>query len=130
MFRTFAAIRASAAALAAERPPARPARFSRGLAADAAAAADNRELTRDHPASQRTTPGVGGARQEHQPELADLHLVSAGEIGRVDALAVEVGAVEAADVPHGEALGVRRAQELGMPAGDCHVVEEDVALRV
>src|SRR4051812_18798613 len=40
--------------------------------------------------------------QVHQAELADLHLVAAGERGDVHRLAVDVGAVEAADVVHGE----------------------------
>ena len=48
--------------------------------------------------------------------------------GGVDALAVEVGAVEAADVADDEAAAL--ADELRVPAGHGHVVEEDVALRV
>ncbi len=46
----------------------------------------------------------------------------------LDALPVDVGAVEAADVAHGET--VAPAVELGVPPGDRHVVEEDVAVRV
>jgi len=37
-------------------------------------------------------------RQEHDPELADLDLVAARQPRLVDALPVDVGAVEAADV--------------------------------
>ena len=46
----------------------------------------------------------------------------------VDAVAVDVGAVEAADVADGEAVGL--AAELGVPARDRDVVEEDLAVRV
>src|SRR3954467_14045821 len=42
----------------------------------------------------------------HQAELADLHLVAAGQRGDVDRLAVDVGAVQAADVVHGEAAAL------------------------
>src|SRR5882762_8352953 len=80
-------------------------------------------------------PAVGGRRraeilagQEQQPELADLHLVPADQLGLLDPLPVHVGAVEAAHVAHGEpgTLPV----ELGVPPGHGHVVEEDVAVRV
>src|SRR5690348_13492749 len=53
-----------------------------------------------------------GAGQEHQPELADLHLVATLQRDLVDALAVHIGAVEATDVADGEALG--RLAELRM----------------
>src|SRR5689334_8768310 len=67
-------------------------------------------------------------RQEQQPELADLHLVPAGQLGLLDPLPVHVGAVEAAHVAHGEPGAV--PVELGMPPGHRHVVEEDVAVRM
>jgi hypothetical protein len=41
------------------------------------------------------TPGAG---QKHQAELADLHLITIGQHGRIHRLAIDVGAVEAADV--------------------------------
>src|SRR5262245_19016202 len=119
MLRTFADSRASASAPAGWCPARRVGRAPwaepepRAVGAAAAAAADSRELTAASPTSQRTTPRIGGTGQEHQPELADLHLVPAGEVRGVDALPVQVRAVEAADVAHREALGVGRAQELG-----------------
>src|SRR3954452_22346375 len=58
-------------------------------------------------------PGTG---QEHQAVLADLDLVAARERRRLDALAVEVGAVEAPDVADDEAAAL--PQELRVPAGD------------
>ncbi len=64
--------------------------------------------------------------QEHQPELADLHLVAVGEDRGVDRFTVHVGAVEASDVDHLEVALV--LTELGVPAADGHVVEEDVAV--
>src|SRR3984957_9380302 len=68
------------------------------------------------------------AGEEEQPELADLDFVSAGQLRLLNTFPVHVGAVQAADVAHGEpeALTV----ELGVPPGDRHVVEEDVAVRV
>ena len=49
------------------------------------------------------------AQVEDQPELADLHLVAVVQRDLVDPLAVDVGAVEAADVADGEAAaGSRR----------------------
>src|SRR4051812_3603833 len=74
--------------------------------------------------------GLAGARPGEigQPELADLHLVTAGQGGDVDRLAVDVGAVEAAHVVHGEAAAL--AVELHVRAADRHVVEEDVAVGV
>src|SRR3954471_24166469 len=74
--------------------------------------------------------GLAGARtgEIDQPELADLRLVAAGQGGDVDRLAVDVGAVEAAHVVHGEAAAL--AVELHVPAADRHVVEEDVAVGV
>src|SRR4051812_47060111 len=69
-----------------------------------------------------------GAGEVDEAELADLHLVAAGERGDVDRLAIDVGAVEAADVVDGEAAAL--AVELHVPAADRHVVEEDVAVGV
>ncbi len=69
------------------------------------------------------------ARIEDQPVLADLHLVTVGQNDRVDRLAVDVRAVEAADVGDGE-TAVLRPPELDVPPGDRDVVQEDVALRV
>src|SRR5947209_58972 len=63
---------------------------------------------------------------EHQPELADLDLVAVAQGGGLDALAVDVGAVEAADVADGERAAL--AVELGVAPGHGHVVEEDVAV--
>src|SRR3954447_15089651 len=67
-----------------------------------------------------------GAGQVHEAELADLHLVTPGEGCDVDRLAIDVGAVEAADVVHGEAATL--AVELHVTTADRHVVEEDVAV--
>src|SRR4051812_8688412 len=73
---------------------------------------------------------LAGARagEVHETELADLHLVTAGEGRHVHRLAVDVGAVEAADVVDGEPTAL--AVELHVPAADGHVVEEDVAVGV
>src|SRR5215475_4917048 len=66
--------------------------------------------------------------QEQQPELADLDLVPADQLGLLDPLPVHVGAVQAAHVAHGEPGTV--PVELGVPPGHGHVVEEDVAVRM
>src|SRR3954463_4700714 len=63
---------------------------------------------------------------KHQSELADLDLVAVAEGRRLHPLAVDIGAVEAADVTHGEDAAL--AMELGMPPGDGDIVEEDVAV--
>src|SRR3954447_24774675 len=76
-------------------------------------------------AGRLTRPRPG---QVHQAELADLHLVATGEGGDVDRLAVDVGAVQAADVVHGEAAAL--AVELHVPPADGDVVQEDVAVGV
>src|SRR5690606_5679621 len=65
---------------------------------------------------------------EHQPELADLHLVTVAERRRLHPLPVDVGAVETADVPHRERAAV--AVELRVPPRHRHVVQEDVAVGV
>ena len=69
------------------------------------------------------------ARVEDQPVLPDLDLVAVGQLDGVDPLAVDVRAVEAADVGDREAP-VGTAAELHVAARDGHVVQEDVALRV
>src|SRR3954454_23518481 len=73
-----------------------------------------------------SSAGLRIAGEVDETELADLHLVAAGERRRLDPLAVEIGAVEAADVADREAFGA--AVELSVSAGDGHVVEEDVTL--
>src|SRR3954466_9125381 len=84
-------------------------------------------LTRSPRDGRLFTAGAGPGEIE-QPELADLHLVAAGEGGPVDALTVHVRPVEAADVMHHEPPPL--PPELRVPPGDGHVVEEDVAVRV
>src|SRR3954471_13767624 len=76
-------------------------------------------------AGRLTRPRPG---QVHQAELADLHLVATGEGGDVDRLTVDVGAVQAAHVVHGEATAL--AVELHVPPADGDVVQEDVAVGV
>src|SRR3712207_9561411 len=51
--------------------------------------------------------GLARARtgQVHEAELADLHLVAPGQRRDVDRLAVDVGAVEAADRSEGRRVG-------------------------
>src|SRR3954452_16986311 len=68
------------------------------------------------------------AGEVDQAVLADLHLVAALQRHLVDPVPVDVGAVETPYVGDGEPL--RRTAELGVPAGDRHVVEEDLAVRV
>src|SRR4051794_25032875 len=68
------------------------------------------------------------SREEHQPELADLHLVAAAEGRRLHPLPVDVGAVEAAHVPDGEEAAL--AVELGVAPRHGDVVEEDVTVGV
>jgi len=67
-----------------------------------------------------------GTGQEYQAEFADLHLVAVGQHGRVDRLAVDVGAVQAADVDNVELVGLQ--SEFSVPTADGDVVEEDVAV--
>src|SRR4051812_7112617 len=69
---------------------------------------------------------TGTTEQEHQLELADLQLVAVDKGGLVDALPIEVGAVERTDVPDLEPVGA--GQDLDVAARDGDVVEEDVAL--
>jgi hypothetical protein len=67
-------------------------------------------------------------RARDEAVLADLHLVAALEGDLVDAVPVDVRPVEAAHVR--DRVAVRRTAELGVPARDRHVVEEDLALGV
>src|SRR5690606_40620454 len=62
----------------------------------------------------------GRARVERHPELADLDLVARLEHRALDAVAVDVRAVERADVTHDELVAL--AHELDVLAGDRHVV--------
>src|SRR5689334_7123420 len=79
------------------------------------------------PPPHRSQPS-GTTCEEHQPELADLHLVAALQRGLLDALPVDVGAVEAAHVTHGELAAA--PVELHVPPGHGHIVQENVAFRV
>jgi hypothetical protein len=66
--------------------------------------------------SRSSAPPAGLARsgEEDKPELADLYLVAVGQHRGVDRLAVDVGAVQAADVDDDELARV--AAELRVPA--------------
>src|SRR5450631_3201890 len=66
-----------------------------------------------------------GPDEEHQTELADLDLVAVGQHRRGHRFTVDIGAVEAADVNDLEFAVV--PSELGVPAADGDLVEEDVA---
>src|SRR5947209_7348590 len=68
----------------------------------------------------------GSAVEVGEPVLADLNLVAVTEESRVDALAVDEGAVEAALILEPPAIAV--LHEHRVPAGDGDVVEEDPAL--
>src|SRR4051794_36846372 len=81
-----------------------------------------------HASRLRSHSGPDGGGQVHGPDLADLHLVPAGQRRRVDALAVDIGAVERTHVVH--RVTTSFAAELRMPAGHGYIVEEDVAVRV
>src|SRR6202034_4396409 len=69
-----------------------------------------------------------GTEQEHQAELAHLHLVTPGQVRLLDPLPVHVGAVQAADVT--DCAAVAGPVELGVPPRYGHVVQEDVAVRM
>src|SRR3954447_16689080 len=73
------------------------------------------------------TPSPGSAVEEGQLELPDLQLVAVGEPVRLDPMAVDVRAVQAAGVLDVEA--VRPAPDEGVVTGDRDVVEQDVGLR-
>src|SRR4051794_9544925 len=71
--------------------------------------------------------GSGRTEEEHQLELPDLQLVAVGEDDlAVDALAVDVGAVERAGV--GCRVGLAVAPDLDVTSRHRDVVEEDVAV--
>ena len=72
--------------------------------------------------------GSRRSRKEHQAKLARLDFVAVGRHHWIHRLAVDVGAVEAADVNDPDFAAV--PSELGMAAADGDVVEEDVAARV
>src|SRR3954452_8574694 len=69
-----------------------------------------------------------GALEEHESELADLHLVTVAEGGALDALLVDIGAVEGARV--GDHVALCRALHLGMAARHGDVVERDLTVRM
>ena len=69
-----------------------------------------------------------GAGQKHQSKFADLHLVAVRQHRPVHGFTVDVRAVEAADVDNLEFAAY--APELGVPAADSDVIEEDIAIRV
>src|SRR5688500_3529380 len=73
-------------------------------------------------------PGACMAREVDQSVLADLNLVAALQEDVVDAVSIDVCAVETPDIDHGVALGA--TSELRVPARDRDVVEEDLALRM
>ena len=67
-------------------------------------------------------------RSEHQSKFADLHLIGVRQHSPVHGFTVDVRAVEATDVDNLEFAAY--APELGMPAADSDVIEEDTAIRV
>src|ERR1700712_2606995 len=81
----------------------------------------------ERPLASGRLPGTR-AGEGDETGLADLHLIPPRERRDVDRLAVDVGAVEAADVAHREAAAL--AVELDVAAADRHVVQEDVAVGV
>src|SRR5690349_12509802 len=68
------------------------------------------------------------AGEEDEPVLPDLDLVAVGQLDGVDAVPVDVGAVEGSDV--GDREGVAGPVELRVLPRDGHVVEEDLAVGV
>ena len=68
------------------------------------------------------------AGQKHQSKFADLHLVAVRQHRRAHGFTVDVRAVEAADVDNLEFAAY--PPELGVPAADGDVIEEDIAIRV
>src|SRR5450631_1032336 len=66
--------------------------------------------------------------EEHEAELAHLDLIPAAERRFLDPFPVDVRTVQAAHVADGEAIPV--PVKLGVPPGNGHVIEEDVALRM
>jgi hypothetical protein len=71
---------------------------------------------------------AGAAGEEDQLELADLELVAVLDLGVVDALAVEVRAVERPDVA--DSVARPGPHDLRVAARHRDVVEEDVAVRM
>src|ERR1700742_3589913 len=66
--------------------------------------------------------------EKYQAELADLDLVTIGQHRGVHGLAIDVGAIEAADVDDLELAALQ--PELRVAAADGDVVEEDIAVWV
>src|SRR6516165_417192 len=66
--------------------------------------------------------------EEGQPELAHLDLVPVAEGGLLDALAIHVGAVQAAYIAHDEPGPL--PVELRVTPGHRDIVKEDIAARV
>jgi hypothetical protein len=66
--------------------------------------------------------------EEYQPQIADLEHIAVAQRRGVDGFAVEIGAVQAPKVNDAECAVF--IPELGMPAADRDVVEEDVAIRM
>src|SRR5919107_786210 len=77
------------------------------------------------PSSVVVLPALLG---EHEPEavLADLYLVPVSEVDGVNANAVDVGTVQAADVAY--PVADVAVHDLGVLSGHGNVVQEDVAL--
>ena len=97
---------------------------------DVQQAAPARRGRPDGPAAQpsRSTIGALVAGEEDEPVLADLDLVAVLERGLLDAVAVDVGAVEAAGVLTVKPSPARLEHRVAARDGD--VVEEDVAVGV
>src|SRR5438105_3561154 len=68
------------------------------------------------------------AGDEHQAELADLHLVAVAESSGLDAFPVHIRSVEASDIPNGENASF--PVKLGVPARHGDVVQENVTVGV
>src|SRR5690625_5877090 len=68
------------------------------------------------------------ARVVGETELPDLHFIARDEQGLIDSDPVDVGAVEAADVP--DQVSVRGEEELRVFAGDGDVIEENIRYRM
>src|SRR5699024_8697369 len=64
--------------------------------------------------------------QQHHPELTDLNLVPAAQLGFVDRLPVDVGAVQTAHVANTETVAT--PEEFHMATGNGDVVQKDVAV--
>src|SRR5699024_766783 len=64
--------------------------------------------------------------QQHHPELTDLNLVPAAQLGFVDRLPVDVGAVQTAHVTNTETVAT--SEEFHMATGNGDIVQKDVAV--